>query len=189
MYCYNCGKEIDSEAKYCKYCGTQIDKEEVQENIQNDINSKTNETVNNKNIIIGIIVVVCIVILYCIAFSPVKFDIPIMGVSVEATVSYDFAMQKAKFRIGAFGFDKDNVSPIDFINMKLNLINHTLWQMQAYINLINKVLYMMILLGCYVNLSMKPKNQKRALLKLKIGYLKEICSMQTALKTTENMAI
>ena len=135
MYCYNCGKEIDSEAKYCKYCGTQIDKEEVQENLQDDVNSKTNETVNNKNIITGIVAVVCIVILYCIAFSPVKFDIPIMGVSVEATVSYDFAMQKAKFRIGAFGFDKDNVSPIDFINMKLNLINHTLFNSDISPNL------------------------------------------------------
>lgn len=37
------------------------------------------------------------------------------------------ATQKAKFRIGAFGFDTDNVSPIDYLDMKLNLINHFLF--------------------------------------------------------------
>lgn len=126
MYCYNCGKEIDNEAKYCKYCGSQTNKE-AQENSKEDINTQTIKKENNKNIVIGIVTVVCIGILYYLAFSPVKFDIPIMGVSLEATVSYNISMQKAKFRIGAFGFDKDNVTPIDFINMKLNLINHTLF--------------------------------------------------------------
>ena len=126
MFCSNCGKELDNDDRYCKHCGYQIAKEEAPENT-NYIKPQINEPRNSKNIIIGVVTIICIIVLFCFAFSPIKFDIPIMGVSVEATVSYDFAMQKAKFRIGAFGFDTDNVSPIDYLDMKLNLINHFLF--------------------------------------------------------------
>lgn len=126
MFCSNCGKEYDNDDKYCKHCGYQIVKEEAPENT-NYIKPQINESRNGKNIIIGVVTIICVIVLFYFAFSPIKFDIPIMGVSVEATVSYDFATQKAKFRIGAFGFDTDNVSPINYLDMKLNFISHFLF--------------------------------------------------------------
>lgn len=112
--CKCCGKQIDNNSNFCQFCGKSIAE-------------------NNCNNII--IFLMSIIIITFFMFSPMTFNISIMGISLDATVSYDITMQRAKFRIGAFGFDKDNVSPIDFINMKLNLINHTLFNSDISSNL------------------------------------------------------
>lgn len=118
MYCKNCGKEINDDVQYCKYCGSRVSRVNV---INNDENS------DDKHLYKLIVTILCLMILSYAIFSPIKFDVQIMGVSAEVKISYDLTMQKAKYRIGALGFDKEGVSLIDFINLKLNVISHSLF--------------------------------------------------------------
>lgn len=132
MYCKNCGKILDDDVQYCKYCGicvqetVAVNDEETSDNKANEVitpdNIKT-KNVSRKKIIVTIL---CLLALSYAIFSPVKFEVQIMGVSAEVKISYDLIMHRAKFRVGAFGFDKDNVSVIDFLNIKLNVANHVL---------------------------------------------------------------
>lgn len=105
QFCKHCGKQIDRHSNFCQYCGKSIIKEQ--------------ET----NITIPLLVVV---IISFFIFSPITFNIQIMGIPLESKVSYNFIMQEAKFRIGPFSFDKEDVSLLDYINIKSNVINHFL---------------------------------------------------------------
>ena len=132
MYCKNCGKVINDDAQYCKYCGTYVNEINVTNN--NEVtDNKVKETIMNDKHMSKkyhhqiIVTILCLVALSYAIFSPIKFEVQIMGISAEVKISYDLVMQKAKFRVGSLGFDKDNVSIIDFINMKLNVVNHFLF--------------------------------------------------------------
>ena len=72
-------------------------------------------------------------------FSPMTFDIQIMGISVESKISYDFITQKAKLKIGAFGFDREGVSPVDYVNIKYNVINNILLNNDKSLNIIEMI--------------------------------------------------
>ena len=43
MFCSNCGKEIDIDAKFCSKCGTKLDKKRL------DINKNTNDKTEYEN--------------------------------------------------------------------------------------------------------------------------------------------
>jgi hypothetical protein len=123
MFCSNCGKELGKNDKYCKYCGYFSAKEAPEST--NYIKPQINPPKNNENNIFGWVTIIgIIVVLFCFAFAPIKFEIQIMGTSVEATVSYDFAMQKAKFSVGSFSVDMDNVGPIEYLEIKSKINEH-----------------------------------------------------------------
>lgn len=118
--CKYCGKQIDSNFNFCQFCG--------RPSVEN----------NNNNIII-IILLVSIIIITFFMFSPMTFDIQIMGISVESKISYDFITQKAKLKIGAFGFDREGVSPVDYVNIKYNVINNILLNNDKSLNIIEMI--------------------------------------------------
>lgn len=75
MFCKNCGKELEDNARFCAYCGSQINETEKNENDKNekidkileDIDKETKNKSNKKRpkraILLGIIVVIAIMLI------------------------------------------------------------------------------------------------------------------------------
>ena len=59
MFCKNCGKEIDNNAKFCMYCGKSINEEDNKEN--DKVNKKEDTDKMFYSIIMGVIVIVAII--------------------------------------------------------------------------------------------------------------------------------
>lgn len=48
MFCKNCGKEIDDDSKFCDSCGQVVSKKENKTNVEESLNAKEKESIDNK---------------------------------------------------------------------------------------------------------------------------------------------
>lgn len=70
MYCYNCGKELNDDAKFCRYCGTKFgDGGNVNLNSNVNVNSNRQPVSDNKTTKIIILIVTGVIALLIIIFG------------------------------------------------------------------------------------------------------------------------
>lgn len=118
--------EVLKERKICQICGKEIDNDDHL--LCKCCLSSSKEKWNR-----FLILLICLIILpLYILFSPIKFDIQILGMSVETKISYDFFNEEVKISIGALNFNRRNIKPIDYINMKFKIADYLLNNDRAF---------------------------------------------------------
>lgn len=89
MYCNKCGKQLEASAKFCDGCGAINEKNAVGSNVNENKNNQLTALIQNKKIVLGVLVVVVILIIGSIFINKNNINNSPVGVAKALFTAMD----------------------------------------------------------------------------------------------------